>query len=103
MDGTAAPRPSAEWTAGSWAPADRVFRILWVAQFGSNIGSWMQTVGAQWLLVYRGAAYVTGVQVAYSLPVLLLPLPAGALADLVNRRVLLIKVQPCSPADRTGW
>jgi predicted MFS family arabinose efflux permease len=94
MDGTAAPRPSAGWASGSWAPlADRVFRILWLAQFGSNIGSWMQTVGAQWLLVDRGAAYVAGVQVAYSLPVLLLALPAGTLADLVNRRVLLITVQ----------
>ncbi|MFG2304497.1 MFS transporter [Actinacidiphila glaucinigra] len=94
MDGTAAPRPSAGWTSGSWAPlADRVFRILWLVQFGSNIGSWMQTVGAQWLLVDGGAAYVAAVQVAYSLPVLLLALPAGALADLVNRRVLLIRVQ----------
>jgi predicted MFS family arabinose efflux permease/quinol monooxygenase YgiN len=79
---------------GPWAPLrDRVFRILWLAQFGSNIGSWMQTVGAQWLLLNRGAVYVAGVQVAYSLPMFLFALPAGALADLTDRRRLLIRVQ----------
>lgn len=35
-----------------WAPlAQPLFRALWIAQLASNIGTWMQTVGAQWLLV----------------------------------------------------
>ncbi|MEV8176412.1 MFS transporter, partial [Microbacterium sp. NPDC079176] len=36
----------------AWAPlAIPAFRVLWFAQLGSNIGTWMQTVGAQWYLV----------------------------------------------------
>ena len=36
--------------ASAWAPlAFTMFRALWIAQFASNVGTWMQTVGAQWL------------------------------------------------------
>ncbi|GAA4623768.1 MFS transporter [Actinoallomurus vinaceus] len=78
----------------AWSPLRvRVFRDLWLAQFGSNIGSWIQTVGAQWLLVGHGAAQVALVQVAAGLPVLFLALPAGVLADLVDRRRLLLVMQ----------
>ncbi|MFF3576054.1 MFS transporter [Streptomyces mirabilis] len=77
-----------------WAPlAARVFRALWVAQLVSNIGSWMQTVGAQWLLVGHGAALVTLVQTASSLPVVLLALPSGVLADRYDRRTVLLVAQ----------
>jgi hypothetical protein len=39
-------------TASTWAPLTLgVFRALWLATLVSNIGTWMQTVGAQWLLV----------------------------------------------------
>jgi predicted MFS family arabinose efflux permease len=97
--GTAAGRPggsggSAGSRGSAWAPfAHRVFRALWLAQFVSNIGSWMQTVGAQWVLIGHGAALVSLVQVASGLPVLLLALPAGVLADLVDRRRLLLTMQ----------
>ena len=59
------------------------------------IGVWMQTVGAQWLLVEEpGAeALVAMVQVAAMLPVLVLALPSGALADILDRRRMLIGVQ----------
>ncbi|WP_327128809.1 MFS transporter [Streptomyces sp. NBC_01727] len=80
----------------SWAPLHlRVFRTLWLAQFVSNIGGWMQTVGAQWLITQQSgsAALVALVQTAASLPVLLLGIPAGALADIVDRRKLLIFAQ----------
>jgi predicted MFS family arabinose efflux permease len=88
--GTATDRPS----GSAWSPfAYRAFRALWVAQFVSNVGSWMQTVGAQWVLIGHGAALVALVQVASGLPVLLLALPAGALADLVDRRRLLLAMQ----------
>lgn len=73
----------------------RIFRILWIAGIVSNIGSWMQTVGAQWLLIEHGssAAVVALVQTAASAPVLLLALPAGVLGEFLNRRTVLIVVQ----------
>ncbi|MEU6389375.1 MFS transporter [Streptomyces sp. NPDC046939] len=78
----------------AWAPfAARVFRALWIAQLVSNTGSWMQTVGAQWLLVGHSAATVTLVQTVSSLPVVLLALPSGVLADRFDRRKVLLVSQ----------
>lgn len=79
-----------------WAPLRiGAFRVLWLAQLGSMLGTWMQTVGAQWILVETpdSAALVALVQVATTLPMLLLALPAGALADIMDRRRLLIGIQ----------
>ena len=79
-----------------WAPLRiGAFRALWLAQLGSMLGTWMQTVGAQWILVETpdSTALVALVQVATTLPMLLFALPAGALADIMDRRVLLISVQ----------
>lgn len=72
-----------------------VFRWLWIGMLVSNIGTWMQTVGAQWLLVQQpnAAALVSLVQTAQALPVLLLALPAGVLADTFDRRRLLVALQ----------
>lgn len=78
---------------GAWAPLRHpVFRNLWLAQLGSNIGSWMQTVGAQWFLLEQthSSALVAWVQSASLLPVLLFSLVAGVLADSVDRRRLLL-------------
>jgi len=82
--------------SGALAPlAIPVFRALWIAVLVSNIGSWMQTVGAQWLLVDEHAApvVVALVQTASSLPVLLIGIPAGVVGEFVDRRRLLIGVQ----------
>jgi MFS family permease len=83
--------------AGSpWAPlASRVFRALWLAVLVSNLGTWMQTVGAQWLLVSdpNASTLVSLVQTASALPVVLLALPSGVLADTFDRRRLLLAVQ----------
>ena len=79
-----------------WEPLRQpVFRMLWTAQFASDIGTWAQTVGAQWFLVSASgsAALVALVQTATSLPVVLLAVPAGVLADLVDRRIVLIVMQ----------
>ena len=88
--------------AGSaWAPLRlHVFRTLWFVQLGSNLGSWMQTVGAQWLLVGRphAATLVALVQTATTLPFMLLGLPAGAFADVFDRRRLLLGLQASSVA-----
>ncbi|WP_225447223.1 MFS transporter [Streptacidiphilus sp. PB12-B1b] len=80
-------------TATAWAPmAIPVFRILWCAQMASNIGTWMQTVGAQWMLVHQpdATALTSAVQAASLLPVLFVSLPAGVLADVLDRRRILI-------------
>ncbi|WP_230672230.1 MFS transporter [Rathayibacter sp. Leaf248] len=77
----------------AWAPlAITAFRVLWFAQLGSNIGTWMQTVGAQWFLVEAaaGAVVIALVQTASLAPSLLVALPAGVLADSLDRRRLLI-------------
>ncbi|MBK4346962.1 MFS transporter [Lacisediminihabitans sp. G11-30] len=80
-------------SVSAWAPmAITAFRVLWFAQLGSNIGSWMQTVGAQWYLV-EGAASATIialVQTASLAPAIVFSLPAGVLADSLDRRKLLI-------------
>ncbi|MDR1293485.1 MAG: MFS transporter [Bifidobacteriaceae bacterium] len=72
-----------------------VFRSLWIAQLVSNIGTWMQSVAAQWVLVDgRGAAMLTSlVQAASLLPVLALSLPGGVLSDALSRRRYLIALQ----------
>lgn len=80
----------------TWAPlTSPIFRALWIAQFVSNLGTWMQTVGAQWMLVGdpRAPVLVPLVQTATTLPVMLLALPSGVLADLVDRRRLLLATQ----------
>jgi MFS family permease len=77
----------------AWAPLGiTIFRVLWIAQLGSNIGTWMQTVGAQWYLVdtAAGATIIALVQTSSLVPSLLLSLPAGVLSDSVDRRRLLI-------------
>ena len=80
----------------TWAPLRiKVFRVLWLAVLGSQVGTWMQTVGAQWLLVDEpnASVLVSLVQTAGTLPVVLLALPAGVLADALDRRRLLIWTQ----------
>ena len=82
----------------TWAPLrNGVFRALWLAVLVSNIGTWMQTVGAQWLLVGRphAALLVALVQTADTAPVLLFAPVGGVLADTFDRRWLLIVVQGC--------
>jgi MFS family permease len=85
-----APRPESAWAPIRYYP---IFRALWIAQFASNVGTWMQTVGAQWLLVDHSPLLVSLVQTASSLPIVMLALPAGAWADLVDRRRLLLGAQ----------
>ena len=75
--------------------AQRAFRWLWLGMLVSWIGTWGQTVGAQWLLVDapNAAALVSLVQAVTTLPLMLLALPGGVLADSFDRRWLLITVQ----------
>ena len=76
-----------------WAPLRYpVFKALFIAQLASNIGTLMQSVGSAWLMGDLGASplLIALVPTASMLPVLLVGLPGGALADIVDRRRLLI-------------
>jgi MFS family permease len=89
----------------AWAPLRHpLYRALWIAQLVSNIGTWMQNVGAVWLMGTLGgsAALVALVQSAVTLPVFLTALPAGALADIVDRRRLLLVTQTWMLLSATG-
>ena len=81
---------------GAWAPLKTaLFRNLWIATIVSNVGTWMQDVGAGWLMTSLSSSpsIVALVEAADSFPLMLLALPAGALADIVDRRRLLIVIQ----------
>jgi MFS family permease len=76
-----------------WAPLRRsIFRSLWIASLASNVGTWVQNVGAAWLMtsIAPDPFQVSLVQAASNLPFFLLALPAGALADVVDRRRLAL-------------
>ena len=72
-----------------------VFRSLWIANVVTALGTWMQNTGAGWLMTSLSpdALSVSLVQAATIFPVLLLALPAGALADTLDRRLFLIGTQ----------
>src|SRR5690348_1512434 len=81
--------------SSAWAPLRiGVFRALWIAALVSQVGTWMQTVGAQWLVVHaaHAAILVALVQTAYTLPAVLFALVGGVLADIFNRARLLVAV-----------
>jgi len=77
------------------ALAERDYRRFWCAQFVSNIGGWMQSVAQGWLVLkLTDSPFLLGlVGFANSLPILLLMLPGGVIADKVDRRRLLRIVQ----------
>ena len=93
--GGAIHHPETRTGGSTWAPLRvPIFRALFVAQLGSNIGNWMETVGAQWILVDhpRAETLVALVQTADMLPFMFLALPAGVFADLFDRRRYLMFV-----------
>ena len=72
-----------------------LYRFLWVTMFASDIGAAMQTVGSGWLITSLAPSpfVVALLQVMTSLSIFLLALPAGALADIVDRRKLFLVTQ----------
>jgi len=80
----------------AWSPlAQPFFRALWAANLVSMIGAWVHEVGAAWLMtsLTMSPLTVAMVQTATTLPLFLAALPAGALADILDRRRLLIFTQ----------
>lgn len=77
----------------AWSPlSNPLFRALWLASVASNVGTWMHNVGADWLMTSLAPSplMVGLMQTAENAPLFLLALPAGALADIIDRRRLLL-------------
>jgi MFS family permease len=72
--------------------------VLWTATVVANIGTWMYSAGAGWLMTTLSTdpLVVSLVQAATTLPMFLFALPAGVLADIVDRRKLLIAAEIAS-------
>jgi predicted MFS family arabinose efflux permease len=71
------------------------YRVFWAAAFFSNLGTWVHEIGAQWLMPMLDSSpvMVSSVRTAVALPVFLMCLPAGVIADRWDRRKLLIGTQ----------
>jgi MFS family permease len=92
----------------AWAPFEqRAFTLLWTATLVSNVGTWMNDVGAGWLMTTLNSspAVVSLVQAATTLPIFLFALFAGTLADRLDKRRLLISVNCllCLAAFLLAW
>ena len=88
--------PSSEPVHSPWSPFHhRTYAVIWTATVVANIGGWMYSAAAAWLMTSLDAnpVMVSLVQVATSLPMFLFALPAGALADIIDKRRFLIVVE----------
>src|ERR1700742_3187280 len=93
---TSSAKSSSPWEALRYG----VFRALWIATVVSNVGTWMYSAAAGWLMTSLDPSplVVSLVQVATMLPLFLFGLPAGALADIVDKRKFLIVVEVATVA-----
>lgn len=82
--------------SSAWAPLlFPVFKMIWLAALVSNIGTWMEAVGESWLMatLTTNPLLISLIQASIALPIFLLALPAGALADILDRRRYLLILQ----------
>ena len=89
-------RAASARSSSPWTPLRApVFRALWLAAVASNVGTWMHNVGAEWLMTTLAPQpfVVALMQTAETAPTFLMALPAGALADIIDRRRLLLFAQ----------
>ena len=95
----------------SGAPADRAtrfaapfrhsaFTVIWTATLVSNVGAWMYSAASGWLMTSLNPdpLIVALVQAASSLPICIFAIPAGALADIFDKRKFLIVVESITTA-----
>jgi MFS family permease len=90
---TGAPAPARPWRFA--ALAHRNFRLLWIGLIVSNVGTWMQLVSQSWLIhEMTGRATDLGILgLARAVPLIVLSLVGGTLADRVDKRRLLYATQ----------
>jgi MFS family permease len=86
-----APAPVTAWTP----LREPIFRMLWLVWLTANTCMWMNDVAAAWAMttLTTSPVLIALVQTASSMPVFLLGLPSGALADILDRRRLLMFTQ----------
>ncbi len=71
-----------------------IFRAVWIASLASNFGGLIQSVGASWMMTSIGSTQMVAlVQASVTLPIMLLSLPAGAMADTFDRRKMMLAAQ----------
>src|SRR6476661_3594027 len=93
VESSEASQMSGPRTSSLWRPLlVPTFRHLLAADVVSDVGTFMQGVGAAWLMVSLGAGpmYAALTQTASTLPFFLLALPAGSIGDIVDRRKLIL-------------
>ena len=93
-ESTGPPAPAPRVPA--WAPLGvPAFRMLWFTWLTANVSMWMNDVAAAWMMssLTTTPIWVALVQTASTLPVFLLGLPSGALADILNRKRFLLFTQ----------
>jgi predicted MFS family arabinose efflux permease len=86
-------QPAPRASGSAWSPfVYPAFTVIWTASLVANIGTWMYTAASGWLMtgLNPDPLIVALVQVAAGLPIFLIAIPAGALADIVDRRRFLI-------------
>ncbi|MGV8803781.1 MAG: MFS transporter [Polaromonas sp.] len=95
-EATQPPQPQPAASLSPWGPLNHpAFRMLWSVWLAANICMWMNDVAAAWLMTSMTSTplWVALVQSASTLPVFLLGLPSGALADILDRRRYFIMTQ----------
>jgi MFS family permease len=100
-DSSAPTSGSGPATPSAWSPfRHATFAIIWAAGVVANIGSWMYTAASGWLMTSLNPdpLIVALVQVATTLPMFMFALPAGALADILDRRKFLIWLEAAATA-----
>ena len=88
--------PTSDAPTSLWRPLrTSTFRNLLIADVVSDVGTFMQSVGAAWLMVSlnAGPMYVALTQTASALPFFILALPAGAIGDIVDRRKVILRTE----------
>jgi len=89
----------------SFAPLrSRIFFAIWIASMASNVGTWVQSVGEKWLMgqLTGSPLLMSLIETGATLPMLALSLPGGAIADIVDRRRLLLATQAWMLAAAAG-
>lgn len=96
MTGSTPPSQAAARPASALSPLNHpVFRAVWIASMFSNFGGLIQSVGASWMMtsITDSAHMVALVQASVTLPIMLLSLVAGAIADNLDRRKVMLAAQ----------